>query len=194
MLGWTILEDFLSPEDTKTLLDYCKKIYLENPTGDKFLGGYDVFENDRPSREVLRKVFLFSELFFKEKYKTKNDLRIITCFGARLSDNNEYTRHQDKRHFYPEQKDGDVIYTSLLYLNNDYEDGEINLENPDFVDRVAGVVHEGDVKFRPKPGTLILMTENVYHTVFPVTSGERYNFTMFFCDTDSDFKKVKELI
>lgn len=194
MLGWTILEDFLSPQDTKTLLDYCKKIYLENPTNDKFLGGYNVFENDRSSREVLGKVFSFSELFFKEKYDIKNDLRIITCFGARLADNSEYTRHQDKRHFYPEQKDGDVIYTSLLYLNDDYEDGEINLENPDFVDRVAGVVHDGDVKFRPKPGTLILMTENVYHTVFPVTSGERYNFTMFFCDTDSDFKKVKELL
>jgi hypothetical protein len=194
MLGWTIIEDFLSSEETSILLKSCKDIYKKNPDSDKFLGGYDIFESDRSVREVLRKVFGFSEYFFKEKYNTKNDLRIITCFGARLANNAEYTRHQDKRHFYPEEKEGDVIYTSLLYLNDDYENGELNLENPDFVDRVAGVVHEGDLKFRPKPGTLILMTENVYHTVYPVTSGERYNFTMFFCDTDSKFKLVKELL
>jgi len=194
MLGWTIIEDFLSPKEVDVLLSYCKEIYNENKNEDRFLGGYEIFERHRPSQEVLRKVFGFSESFFKENYNTKNDLRIITCFAARLANNNEYTRHQDKRHFYPEQKDGDVIYTSLLYINDDYEDGEINLENPEFVDRIAGVVHDGDVKFRPKPGTLILMTEDVYHTVFPVTSGERYNFTMFFCDTDSNFKLVKELL
>lgn len=194
MLGWTIVEDFLSERENEILLAQCEKIYNDAPKLDRFLGGYDVFENHSSSREVLRKVFSFSESFFKEKYIVKNDLRLITCFAARLSENLEYTRHQDKRHFYPEQKEGDVIYTSLLYLNDNYENGEIHLENPAPANRADGLVLEGDVKFRPKPGTLILMTEDIYHTVFPVTSGARYNFTMFFCDTDSEFKKVKELL
>lgn len=194
MNGWTIIEDFLSIEENSLLLKYCKNIYEKNPESDRFLGGYDIFEKNRSVREILRKVFKFSENFFKEKYNTKNDLRIITCFAARLSNNAEYTRHQDKKHYYPEEKEGDVIYTALLYMNDDYENGEIHLEVPSDVDRESDSVMEGDLKFRPKPGTLILMTEDIFHTVYPVTSGERYNFTMFFCDTDSKFKLVKELL
>ena len=71
MLGWTIIEDFLSSEETSILLKSCKDIYKKNPDSDKFLGGYDIFESDRSVREVLRKVFGFSEYFFKEKYNTK---------------------------------------------------------------------------------------------------------------------------
>jgi predicted 2-oxoglutarate/Fe(II)-dependent dioxygenase YbiX len=194
MQGWTIVENFLSEEDNKILLDKCKEIYQENKSSDRFLGGYDVFENDRSSQQVLQKVFAYSEKFFKEQYNTKNDLRIITCFGARLSDNSEYVRHQDKNHFYPEQKEGDIIYTSLLYLNDDYSDGELVLENPEFLQRVGTEVKDGDIEIKPKPGTLILMTEEVFHTVKPVSAGERYNFTMFFCDTDSKFKLVKDLL
>jgi Rps23 Pro-64 3,4-dihydroxylase Tpa1-like proline 4-hydroxylase len=57
--------------------------------------------------------------------------------------------------------------TALLYLNNEYEGGELLL--PDF-----------DFEYTPKAGELIFMPSEYLHAVKPVLSGVRYCFVAFF--------------
>jgi predicted 2-oxoglutarate/Fe(II)-dependent dioxygenase YbiX len=63
--------------------------------------------------------------------------------------------------------------TILLYLNDDYEGGE--LEFPDW-----------SCKFKPKAGTLIAFPSYIEfsHQVRPVTSGKRYTLVSWICTND----------
>jgi Rps23 Pro-64 3,4-dihydroxylase Tpa1-like proline 4-hydroxylase len=66
----------------------------------------------------------------------------------------------------------------LLYLNDDYEGGE--LEFPDW-----------GVTFKPKPGTLISFPSYIEfsHRVLPVTYGKRYNLVSWICTNDRIYKR-----
>ena len=63
--------------------------------------------------------------------------------------------------------------TIILYLNDDYEGGE--LEFPDWC-----------CTFKPKAGTLIAFPSYIEfsHRVHPVTSGQRYNLVSWICTND----------
>lgn len=71
--------------------------------------------------------------------------------------------------------EGGIIYTALLYLNNNYEGGEIVFYDEDF-----GT--EGPFEaFKPEAGTLFcFMGDNSPHEVLPVLGGERANIAMNF--------------
>ncbi|RKF29560.1 hypothetical protein BCY90_14855 [Agrobacterium deltaense] len=57
--------------------------------------------------------------------------------------------------------------TALLYLNDDYEGGEL------FFPRL-------EVNYRAKAGELVLFPSEYLHAVWPVTKGTRYCFVGFF--------------
>lgn len=63
--------------------------------------------------------------------------------------------------------------TILIYLNDDYEGGE--LEFPDW-----------GVRFKPKIGTLIAFPSYIdfSHRVHSITSGQRYNLVSWICTND----------
>lgn len=56
-----------------------------------------------------------------------------------------------------------LSFSIVLYLNDDYEGGEINFPNQ-------------NIKIKPKPGSLIMFPSHqpFIHEVLPVTSGSRY--------------------
>lgn len=64
------------------------------------------------------------------------------------------------------------MVTSLCYLNDDYEGGE--LEFPNF-----------NVKITPEPGMLVLFpsTFPYAHKAYPVTEGTKYTMVTWLCDT-----------
>jgi predicted 2-oxoglutarate/Fe(II)-dependent dioxygenase YbiX len=68
--------------------------------------------------------------------------------------------------------------TILLYLNDDYEGGELEL--PDW-----------GCKFKPKAGTLIAFPSYIdfSHRVHPVTSGQRYNLVSWICTNDRIYER-----
>lgn len=57
----------------------------------------------------------------------------------------------------------------LMYLNDNYEGGEIYF---------PGL----DLKYRPAAGDVLLFKGNILHEVFPVKSGTRYNFNFGLTD------------
>lgn len=71
---------------------------------------------------------------------------------------------------------GVIGYSALLYLNNDYDGGEII-----FYDKEGG-----QTEYKPNPGTLIYFKgdENYPHSVNKVISGERANIILFFDVTE----------
>lgn len=68
--------------------------------------------------------------------------------------------------------------TVLVYLNDNYEGGELEL--PDW-----------GIKFKPKAGTLIAFPSysEFAHVVHPVTRGERMNIVTWICTTDRIYKR-----
>jgi predicted 2-oxoglutarate/Fe(II)-dependent dioxygenase YbiX len=66
-----------------------------------------------------------------------------------------------------------VLYSSILYLNDDYEGGEIRFT-------------EHGVSVKPKAGTLLIFpsTDMYPHEVTEITSGTRYTFALFLSNKD----------
>lgn len=61
-----------------------------------------------------------------------------------------------------EHMESPIIWGAVMYINDDYEGGEIYY--PDF-----------DYWYKPKPGSIVFHTGNTRHGVKKVTSGVRYN-------------------
>lgn len=62
---------------------------------------------------------------------------------------------------------GDTVMTAVLYLNNNFEGGEIFFK-------------EVGAKVSPKEKYIISFPGDYIHSVFPITSGERYIFGISF--------------
>lgn len=170
-----IHNDFLTGKSLDNLLDFSKSFSPEN----KRLWGLNDVVNLKNSDnqgviDSVDKCILFLNKEFCSQNKLYNDLRIINIFGAALKPGEKYQRHADKHYYYDDKKESDIVYTGLLYLNDDYSGGELILEDQP----------EDKVAFKPTPGTLIYFTEDVFHEVLPITNGIRYNIVMFFSDTD----------
>lgn len=173
-------ENFIQGKDLENILGFSKSF---NPE-DKFLWGYNdiinlKYKNKNNVISSLDKCVLFLNEEFLKNYNLRNDLKVINIFGAGLQSGKKYTRHQDKEYTYEGKTDLDVVYTGLLYLNDDYVGGELLLE----YNSSDNLTNEHKL-IKPKPGTLIYFTEDVYHSVMPVSEGIRYNIVMFFADTD----------
>ena len=104
---------------------------------------------------------------------------IKLCEGIQFLQYNEqrnghFSAHTDNAYF---DADGKFIYTSpkrtftsVLYLNDDYEGGELILNS---------VLDENDqpIRLKPKKGEVVIFPSDVrfMHEVTPVTKGERYS-------------------
>jgi len=128
-----------------------------------------------------------------EQYKKDLDMR--TFFFSKMVEGAALNEHYDNyensgREFNPYGTNPKVMekigfesdYSSLLYLNNEYEGGEI--EFPQY-----------DLKLKPKPGTFIFFKGDMdaFHKVNEVISGERYNLVSFFWGRDYRKKYFEEL-
>jgi hypothetical protein len=71
------------------------------------------------------------------------------------------------------------VYSAILYINEDYEGGEIVFYN-DVDDKNSGV------SYKPESGMLVYFpgTEEYVHEVMKVKSGSRANFVIFFEGTE----------
>ncbi len=94
--------------------------------------------------------------------KNQSRLRVICngeCPGARLVPNHTYWRE----------------YTALLYLNEDFEGGEILFE-----DGPCNRLYKKVIPIRA--GMLVIAPngKNFYHEVFPIRSGKRYSLHLWY--------------
>lgn len=65
------------------------------------------------------------------------------------------------------------VLSSVMYLNNDYEGGEIEFK-------------QSNIKIKPDPGSIIFFPSNFLyvHEVYPIISGERYSMPHWYHNID----------
>jgi predicted 2-oxoglutarate/Fe(II)-dependent dioxygenase YbiX len=95
---------------------------------------------------------------YREKFKIEHKILDAETYGIlKYSKGNQYKQHYDGG------TDSSRSVSVLIYLNDDYEGGEIEFIN-------------FNEKIKPKAGTMILFPSNYayLHAAHPVTSGEKY--------------------
>ena len=125
--------------------------------------------------------FISSELFGAlditlDHYSTK-----IYPFAKKNIKSREKTMHllrYDKTGHLPAHQDQGVstrVLSVLLYLNDDYEGGEIEFNH-------------SNVKIKPEPGSVLFFPSNfIYvHEVYPVTKGPRYSLPNWYHNVAGD--------
>lgn len=109
---------------------------------------------------------LYDALDFATDYYTKN----IYPFAFKNIKSREYSVHllrYDVGGYLPAHQDQGVssrVLSSVMYLNDDYEGGEIKFPN-------------SNISFKPEAGSVIFFPSNFLyvHEVAPITSGSRYS-------------------
>jgi hypothetical protein len=123
-----------------------------------------VYENEKAYSQIL-------DVYLKclQEYIDKNNLNITTdnlgtgwWLVRDYAAGSVMTAHEDA---YSYVKDGEnevkPIFTILLYINDDYEGGEIHFSNE-------------NVTIKPEAGSVVIFPSNLSHEVKTVISGNRY--------------------
>jgi hypothetical protein len=155
----TIINDFVSKDEIKFMLDYFDKFYSSDRNSEKDYDQIKITAKHKFAELQHRAEKLFYELFDF----TECDFTDIYNFGRLQSGG--ISPHAD------DLKDGadqTVHYGAVLYWNDSFEGGELNYTNL-------------GIKYKPVPGDLVFHpgTEEYTHGVDDVTSGTRYTSTMF---------------
>ncbi len=175
-----VIEDYLSPEQCSSLLDYFLANEDEDPRefyGNLSLGGPESFTDTKTFEQfdpehILYKMIHFGEKFFLENYKMRGSSFSLN----RVHVNYMHTKasladHYDNRKMYdPIESLNSMTYVMGLFLNDDYEGGELFFENE-------------NVHLKPKPGSLVFFPGfYTRHAVKEVVSGTRVNVLSNFFD------------
>lgn len=177
-----IIEDYLTPEQCKGLYDYFIANEDEDPRefyGNLSLGGWDRFFDEKNLRyfefdpdQILHKMMNFGREFFLSNYSMKGTSFELNRShgnymhtGAQLSDH-----HDDRNSDNPIEGLNSMTYVMGLFLNDDYEGGEL-------------VFEDIGVSLKPKAGTLVFFPGfYTRHGVNKVTSGTRLNILSHYFD------------
>jgi hypothetical protein len=102
-------------------------------------------------------ILLATVPYYQQRYGISGELYHEWYKLLKYTENSEYKQHSDSGKGY------ERIVSALLYLNSDYEGGE--LEFPFF-----------NIKIKPQPGMLVLFPSNFAysHIAHPVKSGTKY--------------------
>lgn len=146
----TILDDVDNKINNEKLIRTSSNLFVSNHMHkNKFLSSFDKRCNEiiDSSIQRYREIFMInSEIFNQEGFQL-----------LKYEPGGFYKAHHDS---FPATKRAVSV---LIYLNDDYEGGEIEFVN-------------FDLKIKPKAGTLILFPSNYpyKHIAHPVTSGTKY--------------------
>jgi len=175
-----VIEDYITPAQCKALYEYFKANEDEDPRefyGNLSLGGKDRFFDEPQYFEfdpehILHTMMQFGKDFFLDKYTMRG-----TSFDLNRSHANymhkgaELHGHTDDRpREEPIESLNSMTYVMGLFLNDDYEGGEL-------------VFEEHGVTLKPKAGTLVFFPGfYTRHAVKMVTDGSRINILSHFFD------------
>ena len=145
------------------------------------------------SSDIFTHVLQSMKYYVSKETGYEVDLRTVflskMVAGAKLQEH--YDNYDpDGTPFHPYGTNSDVLnkigfksdFSALLYLNEDYDGGEIEFT-------------QYDLKLKPKPGTFIFFKGdmNTRHLVHEVKSGERINLVTFFWESEYRKKYFEEL-
>ena len=179
-----ITENFLTKEQCKKLIDYFN-YYKENiePMSDRVIqnsrthlwGGERDLGNifDPEAKEIVNSVLEYIEDKEKSTFDLSGELVFLRLFAQKMTEGGEVPSHTDNTDDFrskerPRRPD-ENYYSTLLYLSDDYEGGELIFPNL-------------NIEMKPSAGTVVsfLGNDDFLHGVNPVISGERYNLVIFY--------------
>ena len=167
-----IINDFIHPEDSKDFIRFFDQ--NEHLIGDgrdfhadKTINWHLI--NDLKVRDLLkyyaRKAIMFIDHHFHTKTTMYQNMRLVRWSKGMLM-----KPHIDKQHQYEDTMD----YSSLMYLNDEYEGGEFQ-----FVTYSKENCTIDTPKFN-KTGSIIVFPSDMEHRVTPVTKGIRSSLVVWF--------------
>lgn len=190
----TVIEDFLSVEDLSVAYEYAKVADMSYEGGSNGnlrdrVHTFEKFENNNPTLFNLLKGTYFVEIknLLEEKYgleltgsyctelhkplsESREDrlehLILSSTCGCR-SEINPFITAWTEGTSQKEHTDNSNEFTAIIYLNDNYEGGELNF--PDL-----------NLSIKPIKGSVILWPGSITHSISTVVSGTRYTIPVFF--------------
>lgn len=156
----SIVSNFFDPHDAKDLMSYMDNLSFKNIMFDRSDGRIGIVNLEDPY--LQRYVDFYQEKvinYFNDGFNKFNGY-IMTIYknGASMK------MHSDAE---PNTEMG-----ALFYLNDDYEGGELLIEN--------------NFKYKPKALDMVYFPSHPMHGVAPVTKGTRYFFTISLIKGDNE--------
>jgi predicted 2-oxoglutarate/Fe(II)-dependent dioxygenase YbiX len=172
-----VIENFINRSEAIDLNNYLRSIAIMNPKNILSVYLTDIQINNQDSDEVIKFKNLILSLINKINNQFKFSERYLKLDRAMyqvLETGKNIGWHTDTQGGV--EGYGENYYSALLYLNDDYEGGEIL-----FYDNNSGSL-ESATSYKPLPGTLIYFKgdDNYPHSVNNVISGERCNIIYFY--------------
>jgi len=192
-----IIENFVDEEDIIFFTKYINDNYMDqnkfkHRTGvafNKGLAARAIFPDEKPAsmfKELENIINKYSNKFIKECKKFFLDDREILFYGVsitRLSKDIQIRIHQDIHNDFV-----DLLYSGVLYLNDDYEGGEVTFLNnytvkdedyliyPGTDKKILFPIYKNDLGglvYKPKKGDLVIFPSLKYHGGRMVENGNR---------------------
>lgn len=188
--GIWVIKNFLSEADQKFLVENFEKFNKEwwwrSEENDysfmrgKLLPLHAIMDEDVDKKyfEVLRNIDKKIESVFIN-YTSITDMSTIHRFTKQVMG-----PHKDNEN----EKSLDVIFGAVLYINDNYEGGEIAY----FGDNTDGHEKELYFSYKPNAGDLVIHRAGILHGPLEVVSGVRY-FTTAFIRGNKDTKYIEEM-
>lgn len=170
-----IIKNFVCTDDLNRLYEYASNIQKWRKLGDNWDNRVHIFsfieEVDRAYAAHLKEITFQAKLVMQNTLKAGLDEQVPSIVRWRIGDGQ--APHADKQlndgspNDYP---NNDIA--SLIYINDDYDGGEIFFPNQ-------------DIKFKPEAGSLVFFPGDVnyLHGVTEVTQGIRYTMPNFWSIT-----------
>lgn len=154
-----VINNFIEKDDVDKALHTIKKIYSENKGLFPFVAegrvGAMCLEDDF-IKQFVKKYGLKAIDEFKMNAEFPEDLYFSDYITVIYTEGGSLDKHSDDSEQYGKQ-----VITSMIYLNDDYEGGEI-------------VFEELGMSIKPKAGSSIIFPGQYFHEVKKVVSGQRY--------------------
>lgn len=178
-----VSKKFLEEADLKATYDYAviaDTKYAAGPKGNlrDRVHQSDKFEEDNPELFALLKEKYFSKFVafleakhkmeFADAFKCSGDHKGDTYAAAHCACPGELNPFITvwKETNYQEEHTDNAEFGAVIYLNDDYEGGEINFPTL-------------DISMKPEAGSILYWPGYLPHSVSPVTSGVRYTLPIF---------------
>ena len=192
-----IINNFISKEDIETFTKYIDDNWqnqdlFRHRVGLAFNKGLAlraVFPDEKPAslfKELEEIVYRNSEKFISLSKELFSDERDVYFYGVsitRLSKDIQIRIHADVHNYFT-----DLLYSGVIYLNDDYEGGEITFLD-EYTDREddfkfdhskSAMVHFpiyddslGGLSYKPKAGDIVIFPSDKLHGGKVVTEGTR---------------------
>lgn len=174
-----VIEDFITQEECDFLIEYSESknggVGTYNNEANIFHWGTDKsfspLEQNPIAKDLTKDIVKRVGDIFLENFEMKHTFEFKRLFAQTLNVGGDVPPHTDDQDVYDGKPLVEEHYSALLFLNEDYQGGELEFENH-------------NITMKPKTRSLVYFKGDAetMHEVKLVTEGKRINLVIFFRD------------